>query len=293
MLSIIIVAYKSISLLKGCLASISEYNDLDNGQLEVIIVDNSPPQEAQEIETFVRTYKSNFSVKYIKNENLGYGQGNNVGIKAAKGSIVAVMNPDIVLQKPIFRMAMDAFNKDNTLAMLGGKQLGGRNISFYTYPESEYYFFSTLWMLLLNKLNIYNPSQYYLSGAFLFFDKKKFFEAGAFDERIFMYYEEPDITKRILKKKYRISFNKDMIYRHLIDDREEVSDFSFQETIKSFKYYCSKYNIDFKQKVYQKIKTYRVLAKISKLMKNNRKVDIYLKNAKRYEQAIQDLDSCV
>ena len=63
----------------------------------------------------------------------------------------------------------------------------------------------------------------FLSGAFLLLDKTRFEKIGMFDENIFLYCEESDITKRALQHGYSTDFLSDVTYDHLIDDREKLN----------------------------------------------------------------------
>ena len=60
--------------------------------------------------------------------------------------------------------------------------------------------YSNIYRSLLIKLyikgNTYDSKKMYMSGSFLIFDRETFIKAGKFDEKIFMYYEEPDITNK-------------------------------------------------------------------------------------------------
>lgn len=243
MISIIIVTYNSLGFIKECLDS--ALNSLENIVSEIIIVDNSPLNIAKEMESFLLSnYKDD--VKYIHNsKNLGYGYGNNIGIRESKGDIICIMNPDIVItHKKIFEDAIAQFHKDVNLGMLGYKQLGGKNLSFYFRQEFFLPVFSAVMLKLANFLNIFNSRYMYLSGA-LFFTKKDVFKSiGDFDESFFLYNEESDITKRFLMKGYTVKYMKRISYLHNIGDRGESSYDTFKLIIDSAIKYLEKYKFN-------------------------------------------------
>lgn len=250
LLSIIIVTYKSQSLINSCLDSISKNIDISYYQVEVIIVDNSSGEDAKEIELIVNNHEiaQSIDTKYIKNTaNLGYGQGNNLGIKYSCGEIICIMNPDINLIMPIFKNVLNHFSENPRLSLLGGKQIGYKDISFYILPEKRLAIVNYPLTILINKLNIFLKKHMYLSGALLFINRKKFKSIGYFDENIFMYSEESDITTRFLKKHYDIIFDKKLKYRHLIEGREKWLENRAIISFNSLKYYCNKYNYDIKK----------------------------------------------
>lgn len=272
-ISVIIVTYNSLNDISNCIESIYNYCDIPNEHLEIIIVDNSEKDVHINLKCLIsQNYKT---VKLIRNEiNGGYGQGNNIGIKASSSEIVCIMNPDVLLKSHMFSSAIEIFAKNPRLAMIGGKQKGGINLSFWIRPEYEFFILTSPLMKLLNRLNLYNEKFCFLSGALLFIKKDKFKKIGLFDENIFLYREESDIQKRFLKEKYSTHFEKSYKYLHLIDDRNGVSDFSFKEEIKSTKYYMDKYSFNFNSFLSQRYFYSQIMSYLYMLIGNKKK---YLK----------------
>ena len=112
-LSVIIVSYKKIEVLRDCLNSIKQYNDIGE-DLEVIVSDNSPDDILYE------TIKKEYDwIKIIKNENKGFGAGNNRGYEIATGKYLLFLNPDTILIEPIFKFTVEQFEQDKDLALFG------------------------------------------------------------------------------------------------------------------------------------------------------------------------------
>lgn len=282
-ISIIIVTYKSEKYIPECLQSIHVNNDLKKEELEIIIVDNSSEDDHQKLLKVISDFKE-LPVKIIHNyKNGGYGQGNNLGIKEAKGKIINIMNPDVLLTKPLFLDVVNKF-KDENLALLGGKQKGGRDISFYIRQEFDFFIFTMPLTLLLNKINVYREKYMFLSGAYLFIDKHKFEEIGLFDENFFMYNEESDVTRRFLQKKYKTEYASNLIYRHLIDDRPHDEKAISKELIKSNVYYFKKFNLNINKYFWQKQKSYLFLSYFCKIMGKREKEKNFLKIYEIYKK---------
>ena len=95
-LSIIIVSYNTKELLSRCLQSLFRWceDEFKNGAYEVIVVDNgSSDGSLTEIQNS-KLKIQNF-LKIIKNEtNLGFAKANNIGIKAAQGKTILLLNSD-------------------------------------------------------------------------------------------------------------------------------------------------------------------------------------------------------
>jgi len=97
-LSIIIVNYKTLELTSNCIDSILKSNTkgLD---YEIIVVDNA--SEDGSIESIQNQFPS---VKIIVNhENQGFSKANNLGMKAAVGDYVLLLNSDTISLYPVIK----------------------------------------------------------------------------------------------------------------------------------------------------------------------------------------------
>jgi GT2 family glycosyltransferase len=93
--SIIILSYGDPELTKAALSSLYE-RGASYPNMEIIIVDNGSPRDAvSNIKTFSDKYPS---VSIIENgDNLGFAKGNNVGLEAATGQYIILLNNDTVV----------------------------------------------------------------------------------------------------------------------------------------------------------------------------------------------------
>lgn len=279
-ISVIIVTFNSTDLIIDCIDSIYKFNDIDLELLEIIVVDNSSQAESEKILKLINQVYGP-KIKFINNRfNLGYGYGNNIGIKTSIGDILCVMNPDVRLTEPLFSNVIKHFEKKKKLGILGYKQKGGKNISFYVKPEYFLPIINSLIIRVTNKLNIFFSKYLYLSGALLFIDKAKFYEVGLFDENIFLYFEEPFISNKMLSKNYQIIFNKNYQYLHLIGNREIWSENTFTNWLSSVNYYLKNTNINPKKYLYKKIIEFKLQLLIFKMFFN---LDKFIKIRNQYK----------
>lgn len=260
-------------LIEDCIRSILRFNKIND--FEIIVVDNSPIENQKIIEKKCNNF--DHQIIYLPNENLGYGQGNNVGIKRSTGEIVCVINPDVRFVEPYVEIVKSFFASDEKNALLGFKQIGGCNLSYYLKPEYYLPFFHGFFIKLFNKLEIYNSKFFFLSGACFFVSKSKFEEIGLFDESFFMYHEEADINNRFLKNKYKIKYLNNIKYDHLVGDRKSVSVPLFEHEIKSLYNYLKKYNLNINFIFFMKKIEYYLTSKIKYKL-----FDDFIKNQKIY-----------
>lgn len=272
LLSIIIVSYNCLQYLIDCLESIKNNNDIGN-RLEIIVVDNSNNDE-----TYLFLKNNYKEIIAIKNDNLGFGQGNNVGAKLSRGKYLFFLNPDTKLVNFPFSKVINCMEKRNVFCA-GFQLLDGNNKRTNSFGLSE-----TLGMknVIFNKFlhatNIFIPSKMYVSGADILISRNVFFDAGLFDEHIFMYYEEVDLFTRLKKRKYNMYFLRRYKIVHL-EGRSTYSSFfdKYKRQIESYKYVCDKHGIDFDKRILKEKKYIKIKFVIAKLLKKNEMKECYLK----------------
>lgn len=260
-LSVIIVSYENCEILRDCIESIKKFNDLKD-DTEIIISDNSITNNVYEM-----VKKDYPDVQIIKNNNIGFGPANNRAVDISSGEYLLFLNPDTILLEPIFQFTVDKFEQQSNLALFGIKLLninGTANNSFFA--MDNYTLSWTLLMKVFSKFDIYLDGKMYIAGADLFVRKSAFEAAGRFDENIFMYYEEPDLIKRIknLPYDYITDFfpEKKMIHLEGATENKDVPSIvrKAERSIETYKYYCKKWNISFYENV-KKMKTYQEMKK--------------------------------
>lgn len=268
-LSVIIVSYENCEILRDCIESIKKFNDLKD-DAEIIISDNSITNNVYEM------VKKNYpDVQIIKNNNIGFGPANNRAVDISSGEYLLFLNPDTILLEPIFQFTVDKFEQQSNLALFGIKLLnvnGTANNSFFA--MDNYTLSWTLLMKVFSKFDIYLDGKMYIAGADLFVRKSAFEAAGRFDENIFMYYEEPDLIKRIknLPNDYITSFFPEKKMIHLegaTENKDAISTVKkVERSLVTYRYYCDKWNISFIKNVRQ-MRKYQILKKnVSDLTRN-------------------------
>jgi len=104
LVSIIILNYNAGNLLLNCVDSVfkSTYPNF-----EVLVVDNISTDNSH-----IVCKKKFEKIHLIENkENLGYCEGNNVGIRNANGEFVVILNPDTIVEPNWLNHLMSAYNE--------------------------------------------------------------------------------------------------------------------------------------------------------------------------------------
>lgn len=105
LISIIILNYNAGKLLFDCIESIlkTQYRNF-----EIIIVDNASSDQSH-----IKCKEMFPQVRIIENEkNLGYCEGNNVGIRQARGEFLVILNPDTIVSPDWLTELLAAYKKN-------------------------------------------------------------------------------------------------------------------------------------------------------------------------------------
>lgn len=114
--SVVVLAYNNWTYTQACLHSVLTLSDYPN--LEVIVVDNASSDETlAELERVERRDKR---IRIIRNEtNLGFAGGNNVGIAAATGEYIILLNNDTYVTRGWVRDLVRPLVQDARIGLAG------------------------------------------------------------------------------------------------------------------------------------------------------------------------------
>lgn len=197
-ISVIIVNYNGLRHLKKCLRSLK-----NQWPFEVIIVDNNSTDGSVE---WIRAHHPSTKI-IVSKKNVGFAQGNNLGIVKAKGEWVLFLNNDTKLPKGFFKELKEPLNKANgDVGMFSLRILFSANKKIDTLG------------LRLNKIGLSKDikNEKELSqltgpcGAGAIYRKKTLESIkdkyGYYDRRFFMYSEDADLAWRAQKAGWRAQY---------------------------------------------------------------------------------------
>jgi GT2 family glycosyltransferase len=172
------------------------------------LIDNSPTDSLKSLKRDQRT-------EYIfNNSNLGFGKAHNIPMRKSfeEAKYHLVLNPDVYFEGSVLSELFTYMESNPDVGLISPK---------IVYPEGDiqrlckllpapadllFRRFLPFWFGAEKRNRLYElvDSGYnkimnipYLSGCFMFFRTSALKEVGLFDERIFMYIEDADITRRM------------------------------------------------------------------------------------------------
>ena len=200
--SIVILSWNTKSILRDCLKSLKD-------SYEIIVVDNGSTDGSPQM-----VQKEFPKVRLIKNQkNLGFGAGNNQGMREAQGKYILLLNSDtIVKNKAPLKMAK-FLEENHQVGVVGCKLLnpdGSPQPSAGPFPNlwvSFIMLFAEHWLGDLVRSSFPGVKEVdWVMGAALMISRKVFTEVGPMDEGLFMYMDEVEWCYRIKKAGFKVMF---------------------------------------------------------------------------------------
>lgn len=208
--SIVIVNYNTPQYTDQCLGSINKNPPVCS--YEIVIVDNaSSDGSADWLEEHHR------NIKIVRSDkNRGIAGGNNLGIRAASGKYILLLNNDTLVKPGSIDRSIEFLEAHPEVAGAGGNLIN-EDGSF----QSGYAGFHTLGQvfLILTKIGFLLRPCYpsypredqlkevdWMSTAFMTFRKDALEEVGLVDEEYFIYSDETDLQYRLKQKGWKIYY---------------------------------------------------------------------------------------
>ena len=264
LVSIIIVNYNSGKLLQNCIKSVL---DSDYKNFEIIVVDNCSTDNSH-----TESKKRFNQIKLIENsKNLGYCEGNNVGIRNANGEYLVILNPDTIVETDFILKFFKAISKFGN-GLFQGKNVAMNNDDVLRSTGNWINIFGFGYArdkgVSKNKKFEGIEEINYASGTCLFTKMETIKNIGFFDPFIFLYHDDLDLGWRASCLNIKSFFVPDVKIRH-------VSSYNLQWSSKKFfwlernRKYCllTHYSESTRKKINQEIFLVEVLVFFSYLLK--------------------------
>ena len=192
LVSVIVLNYNAGKLLLNCIDSVKKSAFK---HLEIIVVDNISTDKSQE------TCKEKYpDIKLIQNnENLGYCEGNNIGIREAKGDYIIILNPDTIVESNWVEELISAYNKFGE-GLYQPKILSLEKTQILQSTGNMLHIFGFGFARDKGKNDNLEKNTIekigYASGTCLFTSKKVLKQVGLLDPFLFLYHDDLDLGWR-------------------------------------------------------------------------------------------------
>lgn len=215
-LSAVVVTYNSASCIERCLASLRQAVEHWGGTAEILVVDNASGDETRAL------MSARPDVRFLPQRlNLGFAAGVNVGLRACRGKLVLLLNPDCFLERGLDEMIL-CLSQRPEVAAAGPKIFDGEgrlSLSSGRFPSLLTELLENFWgRRLFPRSGFFGQYLYadwdratdrrvdWLTGACLLLRLDALLEVGPMDEDYFLYTEEVDLQWRLAQAGYESRF---------------------------------------------------------------------------------------
>lgn len=205
-ISVITVNYNGLELTAAMIESLARHVSTP---LEIIVVDNGSTRD--EAALLKKRYPGIVALR--SPENLGFAGGNNLGIRAATGDCVLLLNNDTEVADDTLHLLAETLDADPSLGAVCPK------IRFWEPPQAiQFAGYTPLTRITLRNalIGFGKPDDGsfdtprdtpYAHGAAMLVRREAVEKAGEMPEEYFLYYEELDWSERIRQAGYRIAYD--------------------------------------------------------------------------------------
>lgn len=183
---------------------------------EVFVINNGTKGANEKI-TFPDTKK--FDLKCFEIENGGYPQGNNFGLKMARGKFLCILNPDVIVQKNAFKNLIEYLNNHPLVGIVAPRLVypnGKVQDNYRVFPRIlDLIIKRTYPKIFRGRMRRYlmwdkdpNESEAvdWLTGAFQIITRKCWNAIGPNDERFFLFMSDVDICRLAWEHGFEVHF---------------------------------------------------------------------------------------
>jgi N-acetylglucosaminyl-diphospho-decaprenol L-rhamnosyltransferase len=233
MISLLIVNYRSAEL---AVEAIRTARAASSSELEVVVVDNScDPRQADALRAHAGTL-------IVSATNRGYAGAINDGRRACRGDVLVVSNPDVKFGAGSIDALASAIGGD--VAVAGPALFWDDACSWHLPPSELHTAREKIAEVLASRSRAYDAMRDRrrierriafwsaagtsdvdaVSGAVMAISAAAFDDAGGFDERFALYFEENDFLRRVAERRKRIVHVPAARCRHIYNQSAAQSD---------------------------------------------------------------------
>tara|TARA_X000000368_G_scaffold379385_1_gene334432 strand:+ start:600 stop:1442 length:843 start_codon:yes stop_codon:yes gene_type:complete len=252
-ITVVITSFRSENKIINCINSFSS-------SIKIIVIENSNDQNLK-----IKLEKNYTNIDCIlSSENLGYAKGNNLGLSKVKTKYALIINPDAkVHSQTIKNFFLTASNKPN-FAIIAPYVQESNTISDDNVRKD-----------IIEVKSV--------KGFAMFMNLSQFKDTGYFDENFFIYFEEIDLCRRLIKNNKKIFLDTNIKITHAGGtSHEESINYEMEKSRNwhwmwsTFYYYKKHYGYVFALfKILPKFFSSMFKSIFFRILSNNEKKDIY------------------
>jgi GT2 family glycosyltransferase len=216
-LAVSIVNTKQWDWLEPCLRSVQEH-PYTSGPFEIVVLDNASDDGSVE-----RIRAAFPGIRLMaETERRGFGANHLRVAESVDSDLVMFLNPDTVMHEGTLDLLVEAFGADDRVVATGGPIIDPSGEVWraapFAFPTPSHAVLEAVGLHRRIKTPVATETisvwEGWLSGSALMVDRRVFLDAGGFDPRFFLYFEETDLAKRLIESGNRVGFHSAAFVTH-------------------------------------------------------------------------------
>ena len=202
-ITVIVVTHKTKQkIILRCLKSIDK-------KIKILLIENSKNFKNKSF--FMKKFK-NLEV-FCSGSNLGYGNGNNLGLRKVKTPFALILNPDASCVNGFFKNLNKILKTIKNFHLIGcANSVNQKEFPAGYFEKQKNIIFNKI--IKSKKIKLLTKVDW-VKGYSLIVNIKKFKNRNIFDKKYFLYLEEIDLCKSIQKKNGNVYYSKNLKINHL------------------------------------------------------------------------------
>ena len=253
-ITVVITSFRSKQKIFKCLDSIAD-------GVKIVVIENSNDADLKkEIEAKYSSLEC-----FLSNENLGYAKGNNLALSKVKTKYALILNPDARLEKDALENFLKSAQEVKNFAIIAPKIQTADDLVEKDQVKRK----------LIEVKNV--------KGFAMFLNLEQCKDVGFFDENFFIYFEEIDFCRRLIKKNKKIFLDTNIKINHAGGTSHDESINHEMEKSRNWHWMWSTFYFHYKHygyffaliKILPKFLSAFLKTCFFKFISNNEKKDIY------------------
>lgn len=186
---VIIVNYKTPALTVEAVQSVLREPEVNN----VYVIDNGSEDDSKKI--FSEKMPTEYTELIWLNNNLGFGQANNLGARAAKASYIFLLNSDATVKPGTLALLVALLEQNPQVGIAAPIIYLEDGVTLQADAQGN---FPTASAILTGRsrrpANSFSPD--WVSGVAILCRRQEFLEIGGFSPELFMYFEDVELCYR-------------------------------------------------------------------------------------------------
>jgi len=185
---IVIVTHNSTEWLQGCFSALSRL-DYDKQELHIIVVDNNSAFDTQKTLVYLQEKYKMFGAFdiLVQKKNYGFGKACNIGAKAGNAPYIFMLNVDTKIEPDALK-EMDIAIRRDEYGICGAFEMRQKPVEMGRHNDPA------------------TMECSWNSGACVVYRREVYENLGGFDENMFMYCEDVDLSWRIRASGYKLIY---------------------------------------------------------------------------------------